>query len=267
MIQFILYFVLLIFPSNQIYESKALIIFFSRAGENYNVGIVDKGNTEMIVDYITQVTKIKSFKINPETQYPINYTQTIEIARSEKNSNARPKIKDPLTNIDNYDTILLGYPIWHTNLPNIVMTQLELLNFEGKTIYPFNTHEGSGTGNSIDDIKKVVPKAVVKNGFALRGQNARKEEYRTEIETWLKNDLELQINQNIPNSPVSSTQPAASTTQPGSSNQPGNTTLPGNTTQNNSTEDDEIIRIPQRNNSNLLNISLYLLILNFILIL
>jgi flavodoxin len=267
MIQFILYFVLIIFPSNQIDESKTLIIFFSRAGENYNVGIVDKGNTEMIVDYITQVTKIKSFKINPETQYPINYTQTIEIARSEKNSNARPKIKDPLTSIDNYDTILLGYPIWHTNLPNIVMTQLELLNFEGKTIYPFNTHEGSGTGNSIDDIKKVVSKAVVKNGFALRGQNARKEEYRTEIETWLKNDLELQINQNIPDSPVSSTQPAASTTQPGSSNQPGNTTLTGNTTQNNSTEDDEIIRIPQRNNSNLLNISLYLLILNFILIL
>ena len=267
MIQFILYFVLLIFPSNQIDESKTLIIFFSRAGENYNVGIVDKGNTEMIVDYITQVTKIKSFKINPETEYPINYTQTIEIARSEKNSNARPKIKDPLTNIDNYDTILLGYPIWHTNLPNIVMTQLELLNFEGKTIYPFNTHEGSGTGNSINDIKKLVPNADVKNGFALRGQNARKEEYRAEIEKWLKEDLELQINQNIPDSPVSSTQPTASTTQPGSSNQPGNTTLPGNTTQNNSTEDDEIIRIPQRNNSNLLNISFYLLILNFILIL
>ena len=55
---------LLIFSSNQIDESKTLIIFFSRAGENYNVGIVDKGNTEMIVDYITQVTKIKSFKIN-----------------------------------------------------------------------------------------------------------------------------------------------------------------------------------------------------------
>ena len=268
MIQFILYFVLLIFPSNQIDESKALIIFFSRAGENYNVGVVDKGNNEMIVDYITQVTKIKSFKINPETEYPINYTQTIEIARSEKNSNARPKIKDPLTSIDNYDTILLGYPIWHTNLPNIVMTQLELLNFEGKTIYPFNTHEGSGTGNSINDIKNLVPKAVVKDGFALRGQYARKEEYRTEIEKWLKEDLELQISQNIPDSPVSSTQPDVSTTQPAvSTTEPGNTTLPGNTTQRNNTEDDEIIRIPQRNNySNVLNYSMYLLIFILILI-
>ena len=254
MIQFILYFVLLIFPSNQIDESKTLIIFFSRAGENYNVGIVDKGNTEMIVDYITQVTKIKSFKINPETEYPINYTETIQIARNEKNTNARPKIKDPLTNIDNYDTILLGYPIWHTDLPNIVMTQLELLDFEGKTIYPFNTHEGSGTGNSINDIKNVASKADVKDGFALRGQNARKEEYRSEIEKWLKEDLGLQINQNIPESPVNTTQP-------------GNTTLPDNTTRNNNTEDDEIIRIPQRNNSKTLIISMYLLILIFILFL
>ena len=49
------------------------------------------------------------------------------------------------------------------------MTQLELLNFQGKTIYPFNTHEGSGTGNIISDIKKLVPIAVVKDGFALRG--------------------------------------------------------------------------------------------------
>ena len=251
---FILYFLLLIFPSNQIDESKTLIIFFSRAGENYNVGIVDKGNTEMIVDYITQVTKIKSFKINPETEYPINYTQTVEIARGEKNSNARPKIKDPLTNLDNYDTILLGYPIWHSDLPNIVMTQLELLNLEGKTIYPFNTHEGSGTGNSINDIKKLAPKAVVKSGFALRGQNARKEEYRTEIEKWLKEDLELQINQNIPDS--------ISSTQPGSPKEPDNTTQPNSTTPNNSTEDEEINRIPPRNNNcNIINISIFLLIL------
>ena len=227
---FILYFLLFIIPSNQIDESKSLIIYFSRAGENYSVGKVDKGNTEVIVDYITQVTNIKSFKINPETAYPESYSETIEIARNEKSSNARPKIKDPLTNIDNYDTILLGYPIWHTDLPNIVMTQLELLNFEGKTIYPFNTHEGSGTGNSINDIKKVVPSAIVKDGFALRGQDARKNESRANIEKWLKEDLELNLN---------------------------NSTI--------TDDDEEIDRIPQSNNkSNILNISICLLLLIFI---
>ena len=252
---FILYFLIFIIPSNQIDESKTLIIFFSRAGENYAVGKVDKGNTEMIVDYITQVTKIKSFKIIPETEYPEDYSQTVEIARNEKSSNARPKIKDPLTNIDNYDTILLGYPIWHTDLPNIVMTQLELLNFEGKTIYPFNTHEGSGKGNSINDIKNIVPNAVVKDGFDLRGQNARKEESRTDIEKWLKEDLKLQINQNSPGS---------SNTTDTNTTQPGNSTQSGNTTQTNSTEDEEINRIPRNNNSKIINISMLLLILIFI---
>ena len=228
MMLFILYVLLLIFPSNQIDESKSLIIYFSRAGENYSVGKVDKGNTEMIVDYITQVTNIKSFKINPETAYPEVYSETVEIARNEKSSNARPKIKDPLTNIDNYDTILLGYPIWHSDLPNIVMTQLELLNFQGKTIYPFNTHEGSGTGNSISDIKKVVPSAVVKDGFALRGQDARKNESRANIEKWLKEDLELNLN-------------------------------------NSTNNDDEINRIPQTNNeSYIINISICLLLLIFV---
>jgi len=238
---FILYFLLFIFPSNQIDESKSLIIYFSRAGENYSVGKVDKGNTEMIVDYITQVTNIKSFKINPETAYPESYSETLEVVQNERSSNSRPKIKDPLTNIDNYDTILLGYPIWYTNLPNIVMTQIELLNFEGKTIYPFNTHEGSGTGNSISDIKKVVPNAVVKDGFALRGQDSRKSESRTNIEKWLKEDLELNLNSNSGTNSTNSTNTIADT------------------------DTDGINRIPQTNNeSNYINISLCLLLLMLI---
>ena len=67
------------------------------------------------------------------------------------------------------------------------MTLLESLNFEGKTIYPFNTHEGSGTGNSIEEIKKYAPKAIVKNGFALSGTEARKEESHEKIKNWFHN--------------------------------------------------------------------------------
>ena len=190
---FILYLFLLISSSLQIDESKALIIYFSRAGENYSVGTVDKGNTELIVDYLTEVTKIKSFKIVPETEYPINYDETVEIAKKEKNSNTRPKIKNPLSSISEYDVILLGYPIWHGNLPNIVMTQLESLDFEGKTIYPFNTHEGSGVGFSINDIKKSAPKADVKEGFPLKGQYARKDDSKKDINEWLKDKLNITV--------------------------------------------------------------------------
>ena len=192
----LLYFSLLFFPSYQIDQSKAIIIFFSRAGENYNVGTVDVGNTEMIVNYLKQVTNITSFKINPETDYPTNYQEMVTLAQNEKSSNARPSIKDPLTDISNYDTILLGYPIWHGDLPNIVMTQLEMLDFEGKTIYPFNTHEGSGLGSSISDIKNSAPKADVKDGFALRGTEARKEDSHESIRNWLSDKLGITANQN-----------------------------------------------------------------------
>ena len=190
---FILYLFLLISSSLQIDESKALIIYFSRAGENYSVGTVDKGNTELIVDYLTEVTKIKSFKIVPETEYPISYDETVKLVKNEQSSNTRPKIKNPLSSISEYDVILLGYPIWHGSLPNIVMTQLESLDFEGKTIYPFNTHEGSRIGDSINDIKKSAPKADVKEGFPLKGQYARKDDSKKDINEWLKDKLNITV--------------------------------------------------------------------------
>ena len=186
----LLYLLLLIipsFPSFQFKPSKALIIYFSRAGENYNVGKVEKGNTEMVVGYLRELSSTKIYKINPEKQYPENYEETLKVVQDEQASNARPEIKDPLLDISQYDTILLGYPIWYGHIPNILIKQLELLNFEGKTIYPFNTHEGSGTGNSIEEIKKYAPKAIVKNGFALSGTEARKEESHEKIKNWFHN--------------------------------------------------------------------------------
>ena len=112
MIFFNLYILLLISFSYEIDESKTLIIYFSRAGENYSVGKVERGNTEMIVDYLKEITNIKVFKINPQTEYPINYDETLKIVKNEQNINSRPEIKEPLTNIDDYDIILLGYPVW-----------------------------------------------------------------------------------------------------------------------------------------------------------
>ena len=192
----LLYFSLLLFPSYQIDQSKAIIIFFSRAGENYEVGTVDVGNTEMVVNYLTKVTNITSFKINPETAYPVSYNEMLNVAQNEKSSKARPKIKDPLTDISKYDTILLGYPIWHGNLPNIVMTQLEMLDFEGKTIYPFNTHEGSKMGSSMSDIRNSAPKATVKDGFSLKGTEARDEDSHGDIREWLADELGITVNRN-----------------------------------------------------------------------
>jgi flavodoxin len=189
----LIYLSLLIFPSLQIDQSKAIIIYFSRAGENYDVGRVDEGNTKMIVNYLEEVTDMQIYQIVPTTSYPEGYQDTLNAVQTERSSNARPSIKDPITDISKYDTILLGYPIWYTNLPNIVKTLLESLNLEGKTIYPFNTHEGSGVGNSISDIKSLAPKAIVKDGFPLKGSYARKTDSHKDIRDWLNDKLEIQV--------------------------------------------------------------------------
>ena len=69
------------------------------------------------------------------------------------------------------------------------MTQLKLLDFEGKTLYPFNTHEGSGVGNSIEQIKKYASKAIVKEGFSLKGTEAREDDSHESIRKWLSDIL------------------------------------------------------------------------------
>ena len=197
----LLFLTILIYITFQKEESKTIIIYFSRPGENYGVGTVDIGNTEMIVEYLKQITSITVYKINPETPYPVSYEETKTIANSERDSGARPAIKDPLTDISNYDTILLGYPIWGGNLPNIVINQLEKLsnktNWKEKTIYPFNTHEGSGVGNSINDIKNYAKNAVVKDGFAIKGTDARKAESHEKILKWLNEQVGINSNKGI----------------------------------------------------------------------
>ena len=185
----LLFFLLLLFPSLQIEPDKVLVIFFSRAGFNYNVGNVTKGNTEVMVDYIKKVTNFDSHKIIPLIDYPIDYQETLNRTNREKSTQALPDILNNLTDISDYDTILLGYPIWHADLPRIVVTQLKLLDFEGKTIYPFNTHEGSGVGNSIEQIKKYASKAIVKEGFSLKGTEAREDDSHESIRKWLSDIL------------------------------------------------------------------------------
>ena len=180
----LLFIIILIFPSLQIDRSKTIIIYFSRPGENYNVGKVDKGNTEMIVEYLRELSNIKIYKIIPEQEYPENYEETLKFVQNEQSSNARPKIKNLLIDISKYNNILLGYPIWYEHIPNILITLLESLDLKGKVIYPFNTHEGSGSGNSISEIKKYAPNAIVKNGFALSGTDARNVESHGSIKNW-----------------------------------------------------------------------------------
>ena len=136
--------------------ARILIAFFSRADENYNVGTVEVGNTQIMAGFMKDYLgdKADTFKIDPVNPYPVDYNECRQVATEEQNSNARPEFKNADSiNVENYDTIFIGYPIWCGDVPMIINTFLEKYDFSGKSIIPFNTHEGSGNSGTFSDIK------------------------------------------------------------------------------------------------------------------
>ncbi|MBO6122564.1 MAG: NAD(P)H-dependent oxidoreductase [Methanobrevibacter sp.] len=168
-------------------DSKTLVVYFSRTGENYNVGNVEVGNTAMVASYIKEYLKADSFEIVPIDKYPDNYDKCTELAQKEKDDNARPKITGKIDNFDSYDTVFVGYPIWWGDLPMIMYTFMEEYDFNGKKIIPFNTHEGSGDSGTYQTIQEKLPNADVNTkGLALEGKVARSDDGKQQTIDWLK---------------------------------------------------------------------------------
>ena len=168
-------------------DSKVLVVYFSRTGENYNVGNVEVGNTAMVASYIKDYLKADSFEIVPVNKYPDTYQECLDQATKEKNENARPEIQNKISNFDQYDTIFVGYPIWWADMPMIMHTFFESYDFNGKKVIPFNTHEGSGNAGTYTTIQKELSGAnVTTDGLALDGNTARSDECKQKTADWLK---------------------------------------------------------------------------------
>ena len=170
-------------------DRKILIAYFSRAGDNYNVGVVEKGNTELMDENIVEMTGGDLFKIEPTQDYPVSYDEATEIAQEEQRNDARPQIQGNIEDFGEYDTIFIGYPIWYGDMPQIMYTFLESYDFSGKTVIPFNTHEGSGNSGTYNTIKSKLESANVLDGLAIRGSEAREDSSKTTIEEWLEQVL------------------------------------------------------------------------------
>ena len=168
-------------------DSKYLIAYFSRPGNNYVGGRIVNlpvGNTEVVAKMIQEVTGGNLFRIEAVNAYPANYTETTEVAQKEMRANARPKLTAHLESLTSYDVVFLGYPMWWGTMPMPVFTFLEEYDLSGKNIAPFCTHEGSGLGRSVSDIKKTCPNSTVLEGFAVRGGDARNAQ--DEVSGWLQ---------------------------------------------------------------------------------
>ena len=154
---------------------RTLIAYFSRADENYFGGAmryVKIGNTEIVAGIMKELIDADSFKIEMKDPYSPVYMTCIEEAKKDKQNNARPELVEYLDSIDDYDTIVLGYPNYWGTYPMAVATFLDRYDFSGKTILPLCTNEGSGLGSSESDIKKAANGAVVKSGLAITGSRA-----------------------------------------------------------------------------------------------
>lgn len=163
-------------------DKKSLIIYFSRADENYSVGYIDKGNTEVIAEYIQKLTGADMFKVEPEIPYAKDYDTCINEAKERQTSHNAP-IKEDIPDISSYEVIYIGSPVYWGDMPEELVTALKDLDFTGKIIRPFVTHEGSGLANIPSQIKEVCKGAEVMNGLAIRGSAAGSS--KNKVEEWL----------------------------------------------------------------------------------
>lgn len=154
-------------------DPHTLIVYFSQSG-----------NTEQIAEYIRQDTGADIFRITTVEPYPDVLEDLYERGQTELDAGARPELAGIIENMDSYDTVFLGYPIWGGTCPMAVFSFMEQHDFTGKTVIPFCTHGGSGFSRSISDIEKTLPADItMKKGFSVSGSRAA--EAQADVEAWL----------------------------------------------------------------------------------
>lgn len=153
-------------------ETKALVIYFSHSG-----------NTRVIAQKIQAAVGADLFEVKPVDAYPVDYDTVVKQAKKEIDAGYQPAIQASVENLSQYDTIYFGSPCWWGTIAPPLATLLTNSDFSGKTIRPFMTHEGSGMGRSIADIRKMAPKADVQNGLAIWGHSVK--QAQAEVERWV----------------------------------------------------------------------------------
>lgn len=154
-------------------ENNILVAYFSHSG-----------NTRVIANQIHESVCGDIFEIVAVDPYPRDYNEVVEQARKELREEYRPKLKTIVEHMELYKVVFVGYPNWWGTMTMPVFTFLEGCDLSGKTIVPFCTHEGSGLGRSVSDIKKICPRSTVLDGLAIRGSGVK--QAQNEVSAWLR---------------------------------------------------------------------------------
>lgn len=170
--------------------TKALILFYSRAGENhYNGGLehLEVGNTHLASQWIGDEIGADLFQVDTVVPYAESYRECCGQAVAEWKGNVRPAVKGMPEGVEAYDTIVVGYPIWCGTMPMCLYTVLEAINTAGKRVVALCTHEGSGYAGSVEALKKLCPEAAVEAGLSVKGCQVRESEEM--IRQWARENL------------------------------------------------------------------------------
>lgn len=154
-------------------SSDILIVYFS-----------ETGNTEILAELIHEQVGGDMFRIEPVTPYPQG-EELFDYTKAEQDNDERPEISGSVENMEQYDTVFIGYPIWWYEVPQIIKTFLDDYDLSGKKVIPFNTHEGSRDGGTYDYIAEQEPDAEVLEGLPIRGGDMQKDQSET-VQNWLK---------------------------------------------------------------------------------
>ena len=146
-------------------NGKILVAYFSY-----------QGHTAKVAQEIASQTGGDLFEIKPAAPYP-GYDECLDVAKAEKNNNARPAVDGRVKNMADYDVVFVGYPIWWYDAPMIVLTFLEGYDFSGKTVIPFATSGGSPIEESTDSVTASAAGATIREGLLVNDTG--------EIASWL----------------------------------------------------------------------------------
>ncbi len=149
-----------------------LIVYFSHSG-----------NTRAIAEEIRSKTGGDIVELKTVKPYPDDYDTVVDMAKKEKTEHARPAISTELPDLAKYDTVFLGFPNWWGTIPMAYYTLLEKYDLGSRTVIPFVTHGGSAFGSSVQDLKRLCPKAQFREGLAVRGSRAKSAQ--KEVDSWL----------------------------------------------------------------------------------
>ena len=166
---------------------RILLVYFSRAGENYFNGgrrVLEVGNTAVVAGLISARITCDVYRIEAADPYPGSYDATVARNTAEQRADGRPAIARPLPDVAPYDTVLLGSPIWNVRAPMIMSSFVDGVDLAGKRVLPFVTYAVSGLAGVDDGYRTALPKAEIGPALAVRGEDSAGA--GTAVDAWLR---------------------------------------------------------------------------------